>query len=58
MIGRIISQFRFALVILLAIGVVVIDSISRTISMLADLALIGMMLALVWPLLQSKSDEN
>lgn len=45
---RLLGQFRLALILILAILVVLVDSVSRVLSMCADLVFIVGMLALCW----------
>lgn len=56
--NALVAKFRVALVMILAFGVVVIDSVSRVVSMLADMALVGILLAVVWPLLKESTAEK
>lgn len=56
--NALVAKFRLALVMCLAFGVVVIDSVSRVVSMLADMALIGILVAVIWPLLKESTAEK
>jgi hypothetical protein len=49
-----VERLRAFLIVCLLIGVVLIDSVSRVISMCADGFLAVLILLLVWPLLKSK----
>lgn len=55
MLGQIVAQLRLYIVLALGLGIVVIDSVSRTISMLADLALVGLLLIVLLPVLKKDS---
>jgi hypothetical protein len=48
------NRLRAFLVVALLIGVVLIDSVSRIISMCTDGFLAALILLLVWPLIKSK----
>lgn len=48
------NRLRAVLVLALLIGVVLIDSVSRIISMCADGFLAVLILVLIWPLIKSK----
>ena len=48
------NRLRAALVLALLIGVVLIDSVSRIISMCADGFVAVLILVLIWPLIKSK----
>lgn len=48
------SRLRAALIMFLLLGVVVIDSASRIISMCADGFLVLLIVALIWPMFKKK----
>lgn len=52
--SELMGRLRAFLIVALLIGVVLIDSVSRVISMCADGFLAVLILLLVWPLLKSK----
>jgi len=58
MFGQIVAQLRLYIVLALGLGIVVIDSVSRTISMLADLALVGLLAVVVVPVLLKQQKES
>lgn len=51
---ELVERLRAFLIVALLIGVVLIDSVSRVISICADGFLAVLILLLVWPLLKSK----
>jgi len=51
---ELVKRLRAFLIVALLIGVVLIDSVSRVISICADGFLAALILLLVWPLLKSK----
>lgn len=48
------SRLRAALIIALLIGVVLLDSVSRVISMFEDGLCAALILVLIWPMLKKK----
>lgn len=58
MIGQFVAQLRLWIVLALGLGIVVIDSVSRTISMLADLALVGLLAVVIVPVLLKQQKES
>lgn len=53
------TNLRLYLILGLALAVVLVDSVSRFMSMCADLVLIGAIVALVWgPLMSSKGSTE
>lgn len=54
MIGQIVAKFRLWLVLALCFGLVVIDSVSRIVSMTADLGLVAVLLLVLLPALERK----
>ncbi len=58
MFGQIAAQLRLYIVLALGLGIVLIDSVSRTISMLADLALVGLLAVVVVPVLIKQQKES
>lgn len=55
MLGQLVAQFRLWLALALCCGIVVIDSASRVISMLADLGLVAVLIAVLWPSLKGST---
>ena len=49
------SRLRAALIMFLLLGVVLIDSVSRIISMCADGFLVLLIVLLIWPLIKAPS---
>lgn len=58
MLGQFVAQVRLWIVLALGLGIVVIDSVSRTISMLADLALVGLLAVVVVPVLLREQKDS
>jgi hypothetical protein len=54
LVREMVERLRAFLIVVLLIGVVVIDSVSRIISMCADGFLAVLILLLIWPLIKSK----
>ena len=52
--GELVSRLRALLIVVLLAGVVLIDSVSRVISMCADGFLAVLILLLVWPLIKQR----
>lgn len=48
------GRLRAALIMALLVGIVLIDSVSRIISMCADGFLIVLLMLLIWPMIKSK----
>lgn len=55
---RLVEQFRLVLVLALAVLVVLVDSVSRMLSMCADLVFIAAIIALCWGPLTRRSKEK
>lgn len=54
LVREMVERLRAFLIVALLIGVVLIDSVSRIISMCADGFLAVLILLLIWPLIKSK----
>jgi hypothetical protein len=54
LLSEMVKRLRALLIVALLIGVVVIDSVSRVISICADGSLAALVLLLVWPLIRAR----
>jgi hypothetical protein len=54
LLSEMVKRLRALLIVALLIGVVVIDSVSRVISICADGFLAALVLLLVWPLIRAR----
>jgi hypothetical protein len=51
------SRLRAALIVILLVGVVLLDSVSRVISMIEDGLCVALILVLIWPMLKKRDSE-